>query len=338
MKIANVPLKKISAYFVWFTSLALLWASFFSIATAQSWNPANGTFNGSGGFTATEINDWIGPQFSANNGGELTFAGNAEHTGQTAVESGSSVIIGGSLNHTNAFQRFVVSGSDGAGGFSSLSIEDPANSDVISASFQLDNTSLSLNSITTGSTVVRLEAQLDVIEDLDSDGVTSIESGAQVSVGGALNHTNAFQRFVVSGTDGAGGFSSLSIGDPDNSDVISASFQLDNTSLALNSITTGSTVVRNGAQLDVIGELSSSGVTSIESGAQVSVGDSFNHTNAFERFVVSGSDGAGGFSSLSIEDIINSNVNSASFQLDNTSLGLNSITTGSTVVLSLIHI
>ena len=57
--------------------------------------------------------------------------------------------------------------------------------------------------------MVRSGAQLDVIQDFSSDGFTQIETGSQVSVGGAFNHTNAFQGFSITGSDGAGNRSAL---------------------------------------------------------------------------------------------------------------------------------
>ena len=138
-----------------------------SPAVSQSWNPSSGSFDGGGGFTATETSSlWIGPQLSARNGGQLDFVGDAEHNGATRVESGTSVVVGGALNHSNSFQTFAVGGDDGQGGFSSLTIGDVLNSSVTSSSFNLQNTALSLNSASaTGSVLIRSGAQLNILED-----------------------------------------------------------------------------------------------------------------------------------------------------------------------------
>ena len=50
MKNTVVACKRILGFFVWFSSLALIGGTLCSTATAQSWNPLSGTFDGSGGF------------------------------------------------------------------------------------------------------------------------------------------------------------------------------------------------------------------------------------------------------------------------------------------------
>ena len=135
-----------------------------STSFGQSWNPTTGDFDGTGDFSATEDSDpWSGPQLFARNGGELTYVGDAEHNGRTRVEGASSVFVDGSFNHTNAFQGFAVTGNDGQGGLSSLTIVDVANSNVNYADFLLDSTELNLNSvISESSAFVRDGARLNV--------------------------------------------------------------------------------------------------------------------------------------------------------------------------------
>ena len=306
-----------------------------SSAKGQFWDPINGNFNGSGGFSAIEDGAWTGPQLVANNGGQLTFNSDAEHTGATSVSSGTSILVSGSFNHTNLFQDFRVTGSDGSGGFSSLTISDVANSNVGSNGFLLDNTALDLNSVSADSNVlIRSGARLSLIGDVSSGGFTSIETGAQVTAGGAFNHTNSSQDFRITGSDGSGGFSSLTISDVVNSNVSSNGFLLDNTALELNSVlANGEILIRSGAQLSVIGDVSSGGFTSIETGAQVVAGGAFNHSNSTQDFRVTGSDGNGGFSSLTISDVANSNVSSDDFLLDNTELDLNSVSANGEILI-----
>ena len=77
--------------------LGLCIATFLCIsspAIAQSWDSANGNFNGTGDFSATETSDpWIGPGLFATNGGELTFVGDAEHSGGTFVGGATLSLI-----------------------------------------------------------------------------------------------------------------------------------------------------------------------------------------------------------------------------------------------------
>ena len=302
----------------------------------QSWNSSTGDFNGTGDFSATENADpWVGPTLLARNGGELTFAGDVTHNGSTRVETGSAVIVNGAFDHTNSFQTFSVGGNDGQGGFSSLTIGDAANSDVTSADFSLQYTGLNLNSVSAANNVLlRNGSQLDILQDFSSGGRTIIETGSQVTVGGAFNHTNSFQTFSIGGDDGQGGFSSLTIGDAANSNVTSADFSLQYTGLNLNSASASNNVlIRNGAQLDIIQDFSSGGRTIIETGSKVNVGGAFNHTNSFQTFSIGGDDGQGGFSSLTIGDAANSNVTSADFSLQYTGLNLNSASAANNVLI-----
>ena len=295
---------------------------------AQSWNPTSGSFNGSGEFMAVESSDpWVGPQLSATNGGELRFLGDVEHNGGTGVLSSSQVIVGGAFNHTNSFQSFSVRDSDGMGNFSSLTITDVANSNVSSRNFDVQSSTLNLNSVTAaGNALVRDVATLDILGDFDVGGSTTIVAGSDVNVGGAFNHTNSFQSFSVRDSDGMGNFSSLTITDVANSNVSSRNFDVQSSTLNLNSVTAaGNALVRDVATLDILGDFDVGGSTTIVAGSDVNVGGAFNHTNSFQSFSVRDSDGMGNFSSLTIADIANSIVSSRNFDVQSSELSLNSV-------------
>ncbi len=305
-------------------------------ANAQSWDPNNGTFNGSGGFSANETSDpWVGPQLSASNGGELEFIGDVEHNGGTGIFSSTQVTVGGAFNHTNSFQSFAIRESDGQGNFPSLTIVDVANSNVSSRSFDLQSSALSLNSVTVADdALVRDVATLDILQDFDVGGATSVLAGSQVTVGGTFNQTNSFQNFSVRGDDRQGNFSSLTIVDAANSNVSSRNFDLQSSELSINSVAVAEdALVRDVATLDILQDFDVGGATSVLAGSQVTVGGAFNQTNSFQNFSVRADDGQGNFSSLTVVDVPSSNVSCRSFDLQSSMLGLNSVSaTGDAVI------
>ena len=150
-------------------------------------------------------------------GAQLSVIGDVSSGGFTSIETGAQVVAGGAFNHTNSSQDFRVTGSDGNGGFSSLTISDVANSNVSSSGFLLDNTGLDLNSVSAnGDVLIRSGAELEVNEDFNSEGFTSIESGAQVVVGGTFTHDNLTRDFSVAGSDSNSNRSSFTVNDTVN--------------------------------------------------------------------------------------------------------------------------
>ena len=76
--------------------------------------------------------------------------------GKTRIGGGMQVVVGGAFNQNNAGESFTIAGIGGNGTFATLSVGDVAASNVTCSDFYIGNeTSLSLNSVTTAGRVLR---------------------------------------------------------------------------------------------------------------------------------------------------------------------------------------